>query len=136
MLLYVFSISNITILIPLIFICNTLFTFFFFIELVSSCIFYKFILSNFNFKKKNSKNNFYSIFSKNYINVLFFQYWTSFFSSILIVLSIYNVFIICGSSDWSVVNFIINSENQICYFNNVFFYSITATIIFIGFIIK
>lgn len=133
---YVFSILNITILLPIIFISNTLFTFFFFIELVSCCIFYKFILSKFNFSNKYSKDNFFSIYSKNYINILFFQYWSSFFSSILLVFSIYSMYILTGSSEWSIINFVLESNKQICYLNNNILILIVSIIIFIGFLIK
>lgn len=133
---YIFSILNITILIPVIFISNTLFTFFFFIELVSCCIFYKFILSKFNFTNKYTKDNFFSIYSKNYINVLFFQYWSSFFSSILLVFSIYSMYILFGSSEWLVINFVMESNKQISYINNNILVSIVSIVIFIGFLIK
>lgn len=71
---YTFSLINITLFIPLIFLSNSLFTFFFLIELVSCSIFYKFIVSKISFKNNNYKDNYFSIFSKNYLNVLFYQY--------------------------------------------------------------
>lgn len=133
---YIFSIINITLLIPIIFITNTLFTFFFIIELVSCCIFYKFILSKFNFSSIHNKDTYFSIYSKNYINVLFYQYWSSFFSSILLVFSIYSLYSLTGSSEWSVVNFILESNKNICYINNDIIIILLSIIIFLGFIIK
>lgn len=133
---YIFSILNISILIPIIFITNTLFTFFFFIELASCCIFYKFILSKFNFSNKYTKDNFFSIYSKNYLNVLFYQYWSSFFSSILLVFSIYSMYILVGSSEWSIINFILESNKQVNYIQNNFLIIIISIVIFIGFLIK
>lgn len=133
---YIFSILNITLLIPIIFITNTLFTFFFFIELASCCIFYNFILSKFNFNNKYTKDNYFSIYSKNYINVLFFQYWSSFFSSILLVFSIYCIYSLVGSTEWAIINFVIESNKQIGYINSNILIVITSIIIFIGFLIK
>lgn len=133
---YIFSILNITLIIPIIFLTNTLFTFFFFIELVSCCIFYKFILSKFNFSNKYTKDNFFSIYSKNYLNVLFFQYWSSFFSSILLVFSIYSIYSLVGSTEWSIINFVIESNKQLCYLNNNSLIIIISIILFISFLIK
>lgn len=133
---YIFSIINITLFIPMIFLANTLFTFFFIIELVSCSIFYKFIVSKISFKNNNYKDNFFSIYSKNYLNVLFYQYWSSFFSSVMIVFSIFYIFTLTGTTEWSVVNFIISSNNQINYLNNKIAILFIAIILLIGFIIK
>lgn len=133
---YIFSIINITLFIPLIFLSNTLFTFFFLIELVSCSIFYKFIVSKLSFKNNNYKDNFFSIYSKNYINILFYQYWSSFFSSVLIVFSILFFFYISGTTEWSVLNFIIASNNQINYINYNIIFLIISIVVIIGFIIK
>jgi len=133
---YVFSLINITLFIPVIFLANTMFTFFFVIELVSCSIFYKFVVSKISFDSKNFKNNFFSIYSKNYLNVLFYQYWSSFFSSVLIVFSIYFIYAICGTTEWTVLNFIISTNFQLNYINsNIYFLFLSLTII-IGFIIK
>jgi len=133
---YIFSLINITLFIPVIFLANTMFTFFFVIELVSCSIFYKFVVSKISFDSKNFKNNFFSIYSKNYLNVLFYQYWSSFFSSVLIVFSIYFIYAICGTTEWTVLNFIIATNFQLNYIsNNIYFLFLSLTII-IGFIIK
>jgi len=71
---YIFALLNIILFIPYIYLSNTLFTFFFIIELVSCSIFYKFVVSKISFNSNNYKDNFFSIFSKNYLNVLFYQY--------------------------------------------------------------
>lgn len=133
---YAFAIVNIVLLIPIIFISNTLFTFFFFIELVSCCIFYKFILSNFNFSNIHNKNNYFSLYSKNYINVLFYQYWSSFFSSILLVFSIYYLYLISGTTEWIIINFIVESNKNLMYLNNNILFIILSVILLIGFVIK
>lgn len=132
---FIFAVINIMLFIPLIFLSNTLFTFFFVIELVSCCIFYKFIVGKISFNKK-TKDNFFSIYSKTYLNVLFYQYWSSFFSSVLIVFSIYFMFIISGTTEWSIINFTIALNNQISYIDNRISILFIAVILIIGFLIK
>lgn len=133
---YIFALLNIILFIPYIYLSNTLFTFFFIIELVSCSIFYKFVVSKISFNSNNYKDNFFSIFSKNYLNVLFYQYWSSFFSSVLIISSIYYMYIITGTTEWSIFNFILNTNRQINYFtNNIFLILLLITII-VAFIIK
>lgn len=133
---YIFALLNIILFIPYIYLSNTLFTFFFIIELVSCSIFYKFVVSKISFNNNNYKDNFFSIFSKNYLNVLFYQYWSSFFSSVLIISSIYYMYIVTGTTEWSIFNFILNTNRQINYFtNNIFLILLLITII-VAFIIK
>jgi hypothetical protein len=133
---YFFSIINITLFIPMIFLSNTLFTFFFLIELVSCAIFYKFIVSKISFKNNNYKDNYFSIFSKNYLNVLFYQYWSSFFSSVMIIFCIIYLFSLTGSTEWSIINFIISSNNQINYYSDKITILFICLTLIIGFIIK
>nr|YP_010411964.1 Ymf65 [Tetrahymena rostrata]QBI37934.1 Ymf65 [Tetrahymena rostrata]URP31124.1 Ymf65 [Tetrahymena rostrata] len=133
---FIFSIINITLFIPLIFLANTLFTFFFLIELVSCSIFYKFIVSKIYFKNKNTNDNYFSIFSKNYLNVLFYQYWSSFFSSVLIIFSFFFFYTYTGTTEWSIMNFIISSNSQINYNKNYISTIIICIVFIIGFIVK
>lgn len=133
---YIFALINIILFIPFIFLTNTLFTFFFTIELVSCSIFYKFIVGKFFFNNNKKLDNFFSIFSKNYLNLLFFQYWSSFFSSILIIFSIYFLMIISNSTEWLILNFVINSNSIINYVNNEYIFIFVSIIIILGFIIK
>jgi hypothetical protein len=105
---FFFALINLTILLPIIFFINTLFTFFFFIELNSSIIFYKFISSNCWDLKKKGRNILYKVnISKNYLNMLFFQYWAAFFSSVMIVYVIISYIYLYGTIEW----FFINSLN-------------------------
>lgn len=118
---YIFSISNIVILLPILFYTNSLFTFFFFIELTSFFILYKFITTKINFNKKYYFNKNFSIFSKNFINLLFFQYWASFFSSVLLVYTLCIVHYLFNSSDWIFINFFTNINNSNNYLNSLLF---------------
>lgn len=114
---YFFSLLNISVVIPLLYYVNTFYSFFFVLELVSVLIFYKFVVSKFWVKQKTmsiQKNKILEkIFSRSYTNVLFFQYWVNFFSSVIILFSVINIVSIYGSSEWFFLNFLnmLNKEN-------------------------
>lgn len=76
---YIFAILNLNNFAPLLFLANNMFTMFFILEVNSTILFYKFIMSNIWYNNENvntrqSKNNLNSGNSQNYTNVLFFQY--------------------------------------------------------------
>ena len=138
---YFFIISNLAIILFFIFFCNTLYTFFFILELTSSFIFYKFVVSKFWFKQnKFSFLNLYTkwnkIFPKFYLNMLFFQYWVTFFSSVLLLYAIINFFLLFGTSEWLLLNYLINNNFNINYFTNWFFFFILLFTFLMGFLLK
>jgi len=138
---YFFIIGNLCIILLFIFLTNTMYTFFFVLELSSSFIFYKFVVSKFWFKQnKFSFLNLYTkwnkIFPKFYLNMLFFQYWVTFFSSVLLLYSIINFLLLFGSTDWLFLNYVIGINFSILYFTNWFFYFILCCTFFIGFLLK
>lgn len=123
---YIFTIGNLALLLLLIFLVNTLYTFLFILELNSSLIFYKFVVSKFWFK--NSKFSFLNNFTKYnrilpkfYLNTLFFQYWVTFFSSILSIYALANLLLIYGSTEWLFLEFLSYTNFNILYLNNWFF---------------
>jgi len=102
---YFFSLVNLSIFLPTILLVNNLFTFFFFLELNAAIVFYKFITTNCWTSTKNQL--FYnSNTPKNYVNMLFFQYWSSFFSSVLFVYVIILYLYLYGDVSWFYVNFL------------------------------
>lgn len=107
---YFSSIYNLIIFIPIMFLSNTLYTFLFILELNSLLILYKFSVSRNWFSKNNylDKNfsNFNRLLPKSYLNMLFFQYWANFFSSMLIMFSIFNIIFLFGSSEWIILNYL------------------------------
>lgn len=100
---YLFALINLTILLPYIFFSSTVFTFLFIIEILSTILLYKLVSSQIWFKTQDL-NKFYKGISRqnptNYINMVFFQYWVMFFSTIFIVYFYICVFYIYGSSNW------------------------------------
>lgn len=138
---YFFSIINLSLFLPLLFISNNIFTFFFFLEVNSCLIFYKFVSSKIWYKNNFNLFNFdiskfNKLVPKNYLNVLFFQYWATFFSSVLILFFFMNLIYLFGSTEWGYLNFIIHQELEIKYLNNNFYYFIFCFIFLIGIFLK
>jgi hypothetical protein len=132
-----FTLINLSILLPFIFLCNTLYSFFFFLELNGVLIFYKFVVSKVVFNKETFKT--YSankIFPKHFINMLFFQYWTAFISSILLVYTLLNFLYKFGSSEWAIMNILFDcSVKSNLETSNLFYYFLISIFIF-GFLTK
>lgn len=101
---YIFSINNLVLVFPYLFFVNTVFTFLFLLELVSVILLYKLISSKIWFKSSNK--NVSNTIPQNYINMVFFQYWVTFFSTIFIVYFYINVFYLYGTSEWFVLQFL------------------------------
>lgn len=133
---FFFALANLSIFIPLIFYTNTLYTFIFAIEIVSVLLFYKFAVSKVWFTTNNNtlnqyKNKFAKILPKQFMDVLFFQFWSTFFSTILILLSLLNLFYIFGSSEWVILDLLFNISQETSYFdNNIYFVYLLTPLIF------
>jgi NADH:ubiquinone oxidoreductase subunit 2 (subunit N) len=136
---YYFSLINISVVIPLIFISNSFYNFIFILEVVSILIFYKFTVSKFWYKNINDafnkKNLLDRFFSRNYSNVLFYQYWVNFFSTTIMLFSIINLVFMYGSTEWIFLNFINSINNNVFYFSNQF-NLIFWVPLFLGFFLK
>ena len=104
---YIFALMNLNNFMPIIFLANTLFTFLFVLEFVSVIVFYKFIVSKvWSIKENTNVNNF--ILFRNlpnyYLNMMFFQYWSTFFSSVLIVFSLISYIYMYNTTEWFFLN--------------------------------
>jgi len=137
---YYFSILNISIFIPYLFFSNSIFNFIFILEVISILIFYKFVVKKFLYKKKKDffkkKNINEKIFSKNYTNVLFFQYWVNFFSSVILIISVINIMCLYGSTDWFLLNLINLLNNNIFYTVDFEFNVLVWSSFFLSFFLK
>lgn len=128
---FFFALISICILTPLIFYSNNIFSFIFILELNTTILFYKLISSklwyksNKNFKKNLNK----SLYPKGYLNLVFFQYWSTFFASIFLFYFFVNIISKNGLSEFNVLNFIFSNEYSISYYDNWWF--IFLTLIFI-----
>jgi NADH:ubiquinone oxidoreductase subunit 2 (subunit N) len=137
---YYFSILNISIAIPLIFLSNSLYNFIFVLEMISILIFYKFSVSKFWYRNPNDawnkRNLMDRLVSRFYLNVLFYQYWVNFFSSVLIILSILNIMYSFGSTEWVFLNLINKINNTIFYFNSIESNFVLWIVLFFGLFFK
>jgi NADH:ubiquinone oxidoreductase subunit 2 (subunit N) len=136
---YYFSLVNIGVFSMLLFLNNTFYTLIFLLEVISVFIFYKFTVTKFWFSNKfNFVKNFSLLekkFCKDYLNILFFQYWVNFFSTILLLFSIINLLHMYGTTDWILLNLLNQVKLNIFDINSTFnlLFWIPA---FIGFFLK
>lgn len=136
---YLISIVHIFFFLPYAFFSNTILTVFFFLELASNLVLYNLISSNnwFNLSKlNNKKQGSSSTVSKYFFNVIFFHFWASFFSSILILYSIINFYLYFGTSEWFYLNFLIGLLLKGTYTTNLLFIYLNLLIFFLAFTIK
>ena len=134
---YFFSIINLSIFLPLLFLSNDVFSFFFLLELNSCIIFYKLVVSKLWYNNlSNNSNKFSKVFSKNYLNLIFYQFWVTFFSTVLILFFFLNLNFMFGSTNWSFINYILYVGNNINFFFNKMFLTILALLFVFSFFIK
>lgn len=135
---YLLSMSTIVLYTPIIILSNTLLTLFLFLELSVSLILYNFLStwSILNIKKVGLNQNKLESRSRSFFNLIFFQFWSSFFSAALILYGIINYYLLFGTTEWTYLNFLIvislNNSNNII-IANILFYNV---ILVLGFLIK
>lgn len=105
---FVFSITNLSLFIVLLFFSNNLLSFLFILEINSILIFYMFLASKYWYKKglfdkATTLTQLNRVLPKQYLSLLFFQYWVSFFSSILLFFSLANILYFYGSLEFFVL---------------------------------
>jgi len=112
---YIFALMNLNNFMPIIFLTNTLFTFLFVLEFVSVVVFYKFVVSKVWTIKDNTNVNNFLLFRNlpnYYLNMMFFQYWSTFFSSVLIVFSLISYIYLYNTTEWFLLNLLNNISLQ------------------------
>lgn len=108
---YIFSIINLIILLPFLLLVNSMFTFIFFFEIISCLLFYNLLSSRIWYNKLLNKDKNLKTPST-FINMLFFQYWVTFFSTIFIIFSYINIFYYVNSTDWFLINYFFIFKNN------------------------
>lgn len=107
---FLYATALIFLSITLLFVSNTFITFYFFLELSVCLTFFKFAVSRFWFRNpskcysRHSLEKFSDATPKAHINVLFFQYWISFFSSVLLLFFFINLEFYFSSTEWTFLN--------------------------------
>lgn len=138
---YFFILGNIIFVLLFMFLVNNMFTFYFVLETNSLFVFYKLVVSKIWYKSEKSVlninfNKINKLLPQNYINNLFFQYWSSFFSSILIIYSLLMFIFIYGSADWVLIEYLSFVGLNFKYFNSFFFFVLVWFSFLIGFFLK
>lgn len=138
---FFFVLINLSIFAPLIFASNTFYTLFFIMEVISCFLFYKFAVSKIWFHANTSnnpklKNKFSKNFPKEYISMLFFQFWSTFFSSVLILVSLLNLFYMLGTTEWVYINYLNSLNFSFNYFDNYNFFFFLFLPLLIGVVFK
>lgn len=118
---YYYSVFTIIIYTYILYLSNSFYSFFFILELVSVTILYKLTLSKLwtsdlknLYIESSSKEN-----TRGYVNVIFFQYWVNFFSSVIIIFFIINLTYLFGSSDWFFINYLLTINDNSQYFTDM-----------------
>ena len=107
---FLYATALILLSVTLLFVSNTFITFYFFLELSVCLTFFKFAVSRFWFRNPakcyslHSLEKYTDALPKAHINVLFFQYWISFFSSILLLFFFINLEFYFSSTEWTFIN--------------------------------
>ena len=113
---FFFCVTNIVLWLSLLWHAKNILALIFLIEVVSFLTFYMFVVSNPCPVKTeslvNSKKQSKSFLPKGYINMIFFNYWATFFSSILLFYSLINMHFIFCSSEIDLVSFLMNSQKK------------------------
>lgn len=140
---FFFSLTILLYLIPYIYFVNNLFVFIFYLELISCTIFYKLIASRLWYKdikniknKISTSNNLTRKLPKHYINMVFFQYWVTFFSTILLLFGLFSMLYLTGSVDWYFYGYLVSSDKNLNNFVNEFFIKIIANILLLSILFK
>lgn len=68
--------------------------------------------------------------------MLFFQFWSTFFSSILILVSLLNLFYMFGTSEWIYINYLNVLNANINYFDNYNFFFFMFIPLLLGLVFK
>ena len=138
---FFFALINLASFMPIIFSCNTFFTFLFVIELVSVLLFYKFVVSKVFFKNnndllENKKKKFIKLIPRQYLSVLFFQFWSNFFSTVLIFMAVIVFFAIFGTTEWVSLRFLFLINTNVGYIDNHVYYIFILIPLLIGIFFK
>lgn len=109
---FFFSLLNLVLLLPFLFCTNNLFTFLFVLEVISCFLFYMLSASKLWYKGVKEK---ISVTTSNerpvlYVNMIFFQYWVTFFATVLLIYALLCLFYLFGTTEWSVFNILNNSS--------------------------
>lgn len=105
---YLFSLFHLFFYMPFLLLANTLLGLFFFLEVASSLVLLSFSSLQSLGRKKTEDAT--SPEAQYFFNLIFFQFWSSFFSSILILYSIINFYFLFGTTEWVYLDLLCNGQ--------------------------
>jgi hypothetical protein len=135
---YLYSIGVILVISPLLFLSNNFFSFYFFLELIVCLTFFKFVVSRFWYKsslkfyKQSAAEKYKDYTPKMFTNALFFQYWISFFSSIMLLYFFIALESTFSSTEWTFLNLASNFVKLPKSFYLYFYFFIIAFFLKLG----
>ena len=107
---FFFCLTNVALLVPQVYFANSIMALIFIIELIAILLFYMFSVSKNRFEEKHThalkETNKNLGAPKNYISMLFFNYWSTFFSSVLLFFSLICISSEFNTSEISIINYI------------------------------
>lgn len=138
---YFFAVGLLVFFLPLMFFASNLLTFFFLLEVISGLILYQFIVGrDWELLLTSRRSTFFSTsgFSPNssLTNIVFFQYWVSFFGSVLLVYAILFCFYYYGTTEFVVVNFLMNLDISLAGSSNNFHIGSMCFTLIVAFFLK
>lgn len=138
---YLYSIFLLLIFSLYLFLVNNYYSFIFLIETMSITILLKFVSSkiwnNNNLKSSLNKITLKHIDSnKKYLNVLFFHFWSSFFSTIFLFLFFFYLIYNYSTTEWIFLNYFFFIKNSFfnfnCFNNLIFFFFLISFLLKLG----
>jgi hypothetical protein len=102
---YYFSSFLVLLFFPYLFIINNFFSFLFFLEYINTLILLKLIASRLNKTSITDQNSYFT--SKKFISLIFYQFWSTFFSNMLLFYFFVGILCKTGTTCWYLLNLII-----------------------------
>jgi hypothetical protein len=138
---FCFALANLIAIIPIIYYINTLYSLLFLIEAVSATLFYKFVVSKIWYAELASQWDPKSkVFDRQlptkFLDMLFFQFWATFFSTVLILTSTLIFFYIFNTSEWTIMYYLFQINSNRVYFDNTLTFTFLCTPLLIGIFLK
>jgi NADH:ubiquinone oxidoreductase subunit 2 (subunit N) len=129
---YLMALTHLFICMPIILLMNTLLGFFFALELSSVLLLLSFAaLQNLNKAKGTGKK---TVELSAGFNLIFFHFWSSFFSSLLLLYSTLNLFFLFGTTEWAYLNLFL--QQQLNHAQPKLLLVLTLTLLIVGLLIK
>jgi len=106
---YFFSSFLILLFFPYLFVVSNFFAFLFFLEYINTLILLKLIASKLNKTAVTNQTNYFN--SKKFVGLIFYQFWSTFFSNMLLFYFFVGILYKTGTTCWYLLNLILLNLN-------------------------